>query len=93
MIKGCIQMGSIMADLDLMLDLSPVDYNSRAIVYLSKQKKLGKAFHLQNPYLLHWSKLVDFICSMGYPMEHFEDWQVQSNARENPYILFAFLPS
>jgi thioester reductase-like protein len=94
MIKGCIQMGSIMVDLDLMLDLSPVDYNSRAIVYLSKQKEsLGKAFHLQNPYLLHWSKLVDFICSMGYPMKQvsYEDWQVQlSNARENP--LYPLLP-
>jgi len=32
--KGCIQMGSIMADLDLMLDLSPVDYNSRAILFI-----------------------------------------------------------
>jgi len=60
-----------MADLDLMLDLSPVDYNSRASS-LSKQKEsLGKAFHLQNPYLLHWSKLVDFICSMGYQWNRF----------------------
>jgi malonyl CoA-acyl carrier protein transacylase len=94
MIKGCIQMGSIMADLDLMLDLSPVDYNSQAIVYLSTQKESrGKTFHLQNPQLLHWSQLVDFICSMGYPIEKvsYEDWQIQlSNSQENP--LYPLLP-
>ena len=94
MIKGCIQMGSIMADLDLMLDLSPVDYNSQAIVYLSRQKEsLGKAFHLQNPYPLHWSQLVSFICSLGYQIDpvSYEDWQVQlSNARKNP--LYPLLP-
>jgi thioester reductase-like protein len=94
MIKGCIHLGSIMTDLDLMLDLSPVDYNSRAIVYLSRQKEsLGKVFHLQNPHLLHWSDLVDFICSMGYPMERvsYEEWQVRlSKARENP--LYPLVP-
>lgn len=94
MIKGCIQMGSIMADLDLLLDLSPVDYNSRAIVYLSQQKSsLGKAFHLQNPHLLHWNELTDFICSLGYPMRRvsYEAWQEQLNhERENP--LYPLLP-
>ncbi|HEY9740894.1 MAG TPA: thioester reductase domain-containing protein [Coleofasciculaceae cyanobacterium] len=94
MIQGCIHLGSIMTDLDLMLDLSPVDYNSRAIVYLSRQKEsLGKVFHLQNPQLLHWSDLVDFICSMGYPMERvsYKEWQVRlSTARENP--LYPLLP-
>lgn len=93
MIQGCIQMGS-MPDLDLMLDLSPVDYNSRAIVYLSKQKEsLGKAFHLQNPHLLHWSKLVDFTRSCGYSINLISNqyWQAQlSNERGNP--LYPLLP-
>ncbi|PSB21039.1 short-chain dehydrogenase [filamentous cyanobacterium CCP2] len=94
MMKGSIQLGCMMDDLDLMLDLSPVDYNSRAIVYLSQQKSaFGKAFHLQNPHLLHWSKLVDFICSMGYPMERvsYEEWQLRlSQQRDNP--LYPLLP-
>jgi malonyl CoA-acyl carrier protein transacylase len=94
MIKGCIQLGSIMTDLDLMLDLSPVDYNSRAIVYLSNQKEsLGKAFHLQNPQLLSWKELVNFICSMGYPMERvsYQEWQARlSQAREN--VLYPLVP-
>ncbi|GAB1544681.1 hypothetical protein NUACC21_73570 [Scytonema sp. NUACC21] len=94
MIKGCIQLGSIMTDLDMMLDLSPVDYNSQAIVYLSRQKEsLGKAFHLHNPQLLHWKQLVDFICSMGYPMERvsYKEWQMKlSQARDN--VLYPLLP-
>lgn len=94
MIKGCIQMGSIMSDLDLFLDLSPVDYNSRSIVYLSKQKSaLGKAFHLQNPHLLHWNELTNFICSLGYPVQRvsYEAWQEQlSHERDNP--LYPLLP-
>jgi thioester reductase-like protein len=94
MIKGCIQMGCIMTDLDLMLDLSPVNYNSRAIVYLSQHEALiGKTFHLQNPQLLHWSDLVDFICSMGYPIDRvsFAEWQVRlSQERQNP--LYPLLP-
>lgn len=94
MIKGCIQLGCIMADLDLMLDLSPVDYNSRAIVYLSRQKEsFGKAFHLQNPQLLHWNQLVEFICSMGYSIEpvSYAEWQTRlSQQRDNP--LYPLLP-
>nr|MBA3923279.1 thioester reductase domain-containing protein [Nostocaceae cyanobacterium] len=94
MIKGCVQMGGIMTDLDLTLDLSPVDYNSRAMVYLSRQKEsLGKVFHLQNPHLLHWSGLVDFICSMGYEMDRlsYEEWLVRlSRDRENP--LYPLMP-
>ncbi|MEP0930312.1 MULTISPECIES: type I polyketide synthase [Cyanophyceae] len=94
MIKGCIQMGSIMSDLNLLLDLSPVDYNSRAMVYLSQQKSsLGKAFHLQNPHLLHWHELTDFIGALGYPIQRvsYEAWQEQlSHERDNP--LYPLLP-
>jgi len=42
-------MGSIMADLDLMLDLSPVDYNSRAIVSIEAKESLGKLFTYKIP--------------------------------------------
>jgi len=94
MIKGCIQMGSIMTDLDLLLDLSPVDYNSRSMVYLSQQEEsLGKAFHLQNPHLLPWRELVDFISALGYPIQQisFQKWQAQlSQERGNP--LYPLLP-
>jgi thioester reductase-like protein len=96
LIKGCIQMGS-MPDIDFLLDLSPVDYVSRAIVYLSQQQQsLGKAFHLNNPQPLHWKDLVSFIRDSGYPIEQvsYRDWQTQldrdARTPENP--LYPLLP-
>ena len=44
-----IQLGTI-PNLDIQFNLSPCDYVSQAIVYLSKQSEsLGKAFYLRNP--------------------------------------------
>lgn len=95
-IKGCIQIGSI-TDITDTLDLAPVDYLSQSIVYLSKQKEsLGKVFHLNNPQPISWRELSDFICSLGYKIEHiaYEDWQLKLNncvrSRENP--LYHLLP-
>ncbi|MBC6432164.1 AMP-binding protein [Nostoc sp. HG1] len=95
-IKGCIQMGS-MTDITDRLDLAPVDYLSRSIVYLSKQKNsLGRAFHLNNPQPISWRELTDFICSLGYQIEHiaYKNWQIQLNnsvrSKENP--LYHLLP-
>jgi len=58
MIKGFIELGSA-PDLDLMVNMTPVDYVSKSIIHLSRQKEsLGKAFHLVNPHPLDLSKLV-----------------------------------
>ena len=79
MIKGCIQLGS-MPNLNIKLNLSPVDYVSKGIVYLSRQKEsLGKAFHLLNPQPLPLSEMVNYICSLGYPIEQvpYEWWRSQ----------------
>ncbi len=68
MVKGFIQLAGA-ADVDRMVDMTPVDYVSRAIVHLSKQtESLGKVFHLTNPQPLHMSKLLDWIHSFGYPL-------------------------
>ena len=96
MIKGCIQMGSI-ADLDTLLDLSPVDYVSQAIIYLSRQKdSIGKAFHLNNPQPIHWRNFGDLIRSWGYSMDRvpYESWQAQldKNGRSQENPLYPLLP-
>lgn len=87
MIKGCIQLGSI-PNQDIQLNLSPVDYVSKAIIYLSKQNEsLGKAFHLVNPQPLPLSEMVNYICSLGYPVElvSYEKWRSQlMNAVDSP---------
>ena len=77
LIKGCIQMGS-MPDIDYLWNISPVDYVSRATVYLSKQQQaIGKVFHLTSPHAFHWNQLVDVIRSFGYPVEHisYQQWK------------------
>jgi thioester reductase-like protein len=82
MIKSSIQLGS-MAIMDSLLDLSPVDYVSQAIVYLSKQpQSLGKAFHLNNPQPIHWQDLAHGIEQMGYPIEYLSEEQWLSQIRQ-----------
>jgi amino acid adenylation domain-containing protein/thioester reductase-like protein len=76
-IKGFIQLGSA-PDLDLKMNLTPVDYVSRAIVQLSGQPhRLGQAFHLVNPYALSLRELVNYIQAIGYPVQRvpYAQWQ------------------
>jgi thioester reductase-like protein len=69
MIRGCIQLGSVPKD-NAMVNLTPVDYASQAIVYLSQQEaSLGKVFHLINPQPLPWGEVVNSIISFGYPLQ------------------------
>jgi thioester reductase-like protein len=98
MTKGCLAMGSF-PDVDYMLDMSPVDYVSKAIVYLSLQKEsIGKAFHLQHPQPVHLKKLIDWLHSFGLPAEliPYDQWEAKLikdvNSPENPlYTLRPFL--
>ncbi|NJO96370.1 MAG: amino acid adenylation domain-containing protein [Pleurocapsa sp. CRU_1_2] len=77
-IKGCIQLGSV-SNQDIQLDLSPVDYISQAIVHLSRQKEsLEKTFHLVNPQPLPLSEMVNYMRSLGYPIERVSDTQWRS---------------
>jgi thioester reductase-like protein len=98
MAKGCLQMGSF-PQVDYMLDMSPVDYVSKAIVHLSRQKEsIGKAFHLQHPQPVPLTVLVDWVRSFGYPVDviSYDAWQEKLinnvTSAENPlYTLRPFL--
>ncbi len=77
MVKSCIQIG-MAPDVDITVDMTPVDYVAQAIVHLSLQRKsFGKAFHLFNPCPIHWTMLVDRIRSFGYPLEliSYDKWR------------------
>jgi thioester reductase-like protein len=96
MIKGCLQMGSF-PDVDYMLDMSPVDYASKAIVYLSRQpQSMGKSFHLQHPQPASLTSFVEWVRSFGFSIEMvpYEQWRQEliSNVTsvENP--LFTLRP-
>jgi thioester reductase-like protein len=97
MAKGCIQMGCF-PDVDYMMDMSPVDYVSKAIVYLSLQKESrGKAFNLQHPEPAPLKDLVNWISQFGIPIKFvpYQEWQNQLlniTSPDNPlYTLRPFL--
>lgn len=98
MLKGCVSMKAF-PDIDYLLDMSPVDYVTKAIVYLSQQpESISKAFHLQHPQPIHLSQLINWISILGYEIEQipYEDWleklQTDACSPENPlYTLKPFL--
>ena len=97
LIKTCIQTGQAPA-VDVSVDMTPVDYVSRAIVHLSRQpQSLGQAFHLVNPRPIGWGELLGWLRSVGYPVQEVspERWQAQMMPRlgSSPEgALFALLP-
>ncbi|MBD2196207.1 MULTISPECIES: amino acid adenylation domain-containing protein [Calothrix] len=77
-IKGMIQMGSAPNLMYKWVNITPIDYASKAIVHLSRQKEsLGKAFHIVNPNPLSWEKLIGEIRNLGYLIQVLpqEKWQ------------------
>jgi myxalamid-type nonribosomal peptide synthetase MxaA len=78
MIKGCIQLGKspVFAAEDV-LELTPVDYVSRAIVALSQRKaSLGQAFHLYSAVGAKINDVVNWINTFGYPLQQveYDEW-------------------
>ncbi len=79
MIKGCIQLGAI-PDVDLTLDMTPVDYMAQVIVHLSQRpSSTGQVFHISNPKPIQLRDLATWICSFGYPLKtlSYDAWQAQ----------------
>lgn len=96
-IRGVVQLGK-MPNLSTMLEMVPVDYVAKAIVYLSQQPKfLGQVFHLVNPQSLPSSKVADWIRAYGYPLEQisYAKWQaelVQLSRSSGSNPLYPLLP-
>ncbi|HLF73749.1 MAG TPA: SDR family oxidoreductase, partial [Anaerolineales bacterium] len=77
--RACLLLGSV-PDLDVMVDIVPVDYVSAAIVHLSGDpKNLGKVYHLGNPHPLHLSRMVDWLIGQGFQAQRvsFENWRME----------------
>ena len=98
MIKGCVQMGSF-PKAEYMSDGSPVDYVSKSIVYLSRQpESIGKAFNLQHPEPKPITEMIEWLQSVGFPVDlvPYEKWQEELvnnlSSPDNPlYTLRPFL--
>lgn len=76
LMMGYIQLGNA-PEGERMLDIIPVDYASKAIVYLSqKPESFNKAFHLIHPHPVSSDVLFEELCTWGYAIERipYEQW-------------------
>ncbi len=99
MIRGFIQLECV-PDVNSIVDMTPVDYIAKAIVYLSQQEKpksLNQIFHLSNPQPINSAKLFDWIRYEGYPIMKMssKQWQAKLNnlseiSTDNP--LYPLIP-
>ncbi|HZU39343.1 MAG TPA: hypothetical protein VFA18_25685, partial [Gemmataceae bacterium] len=96
-IKACVELG-LAPDLDMPVEVVPVDYVSGAAVLLSQRpQSLGQAFHLVSPAVGRLSELLDGLCTFGYPVRKmpYSAWFGEAMRRCGPEvegILRAFLP-
>jgi phthiocerol/phenolphthiocerol synthesis type-I polyketide synthase E len=68
-IKSWVQL-AIAPDTAAMIDVTPIDYVSRSLVYLSRQQEsLGKTFHLVNPNPVSVRTIIDWMHTYGYPFQ------------------------
>jgi amino acid adenylation domain-containing protein/thioester reductase-like protein len=76
-LKGCIDLG-MAPDHDMNFDVAPVDYASKAFVYLSRRPELfGRIFNAVNPNPVPLRKVTGWIDAAGYPLQRvpFEQWR------------------
>jgi natural product biosynthesis luciferase-like monooxygenase protein/thioester reductase-like protein len=66
MIQGCVQLGAA-PDIDVEINLVPVDYVSRAIVWLARAPSSDPA-HLINRQGVRWRWLLEWMARYGYPL-------------------------
>lgn len=75
--QACLSLG-IVPDLDVMVNITPVDFVSRALVELSqKPSSLGQIFHLANWQPMPYRELLTWTETLGYTLERisFEEWR------------------
>jgi amino acid adenylation domain-containing protein/thioester reductase-like protein len=77
LLKSCIQL-ELWPDLEVNYNLTPVDFVSHAIVYLSQQQDAaGKIFHVMNPESTSSRQLYDWLGNFGYTIQliSYPKWQ------------------
>lgn len=94
-IKGCLQLRSF-PDIDFYLDLTPVDYVSQSIIYLSQSSKnINETFHLCNPNSIRFKEFLDLVSNFGYIFQRLPYKQWQDNLKQkitNENALYPLLP-
>jgi amino acid adenylation domain-containing protein/thioester reductase-like protein len=91
---GSLQLGCA-PEMEAEVELSPVDYVSRALVHLSQQPNAaGETFHLINPNLVSWGRMVSWLDELGYPLVRlpWADWLLELNRAAERSIDNALYP-
>jgi thioester reductase-like protein len=95
MTKGCIELG-MAPDLNVFVNIAPVDYVSKALVHISRQSSaIGKVYHLVHPKDILWLDVVEWLKRKGYNIEvvDYLAWRDKLGAtREKTNALFPLLP-
>ncbi|MCJ8279599.1 MAG: thioester reductase domain-containing protein, partial [Rivularia sp. ALOHA_DT_140] len=96
-LRGIIQLGKT-PNLNSIIEMGPVDYVAKALVYLSgKQTSFGKAFHLVNPQPISSDNLTKWIENYGYYLQKidYNQWQqelINQSGFDNSNPLTAMIP-
>ncbi|GCE31295.1 non-ribosomal peptide synthetase [Dictyobacter alpinus] len=82
-IKGCIQMGSVPDSIkDDLIEMTPVNYVSRAIVALARRKaSFGQVYHLLNTAPARVEQVVRWLNDYGYAVQFLDDQRWDQEAK------------
>jgi len=95
--KGCLEIG-YMPIPNGIWHLTPVDYISQSVVYLSTNSNhQGKTYHLTSPHLLSTENFCRLFQLVGYPLQltSYADWVTKliKYSKKNPsHVLYPLLP-
>lgn len=95
LIAGCIDIGKAPIE-QMSFDIVPVDYVSKAIVYLSLQPQaVDKTFHFNNKSPVKSGDIVAWMNAFGYQVKQVPyangekvSWRLPNNRSPTPYIRF-----
>jgi thioester reductase-like protein len=68
-LDAALRLGSA-PDLDIIMDIVPVDYVTDAVIYISSQPDpFGKIYHLSASEQTHYKDLIKYLEDQGYPLQ------------------------
>ena len=96
MLKVAVESG-ILPDIEGAMDMTPVDYVSKAFVYLATSgQATSDIYHLANPQPVNGRDLVSWVRTYGYPLRRvpYEEWRTEmvalaGRSDKNPLSPFA----
>ena len=78
------------------IDLAPIDYIAKAVLFLSQEKSIGDIFHLMSPYRIKYRNIIDELEKINIKIElmDFSSWKerIELFIEDNPGSSFYLLP-